>query len=107
MGYHIRQLASLSNIQRQRRLENSDFRNARVFGGTNIAQYRAVLNRLDHVRIRRHLALCSEFELMLRQHKSALHHHIIQLWLYSLFFPSWKLETRDRRLFTVDHQRFG
>ena len=107
MGYQLRQLATLSDIQRQRRLDNSDFRNARVFGSTNIAQYRAVLNRLDHVRIRRQLVLCSEFEIMLRQHKQAIHHHIIQLWLYSLFFPSWKMETRDKRLFTVDHQRFG
>ena len=58
--------------------------------------------------IQRHIAVCSEFEMMLRQHKPAMHHHIIQLWLYSLFFPSLALpiQNRDRRLFNVSHHRF-
>ena len=106
MSYQIRQLASLSVIQRTRSLQKNDFRNARVFGNSTIEQYRLALKRMDSTKIQRHLILCSEFEMMLRQHKSSLHHHIIQLWLYSLFFASWKLK-KEGKLFTVDHQRFG
>lgn len=107
MGYQIRQLATLSNVQRRHRLQSSDFRNAQVYGSRNIDQYRAALSSLDTAAIRRHVLLCGEFEMMLRRHKSAFHHHIIQLWLYALFFPSWKVRAQGTRPFGVDHQRFS
>ncbi len=86
MIYHIRQLATLGNVRDQRNLQSSDFRNARVFGPHNAALYRSALNRLSTGAIQSHVLICSECEMMLRRHKSAIHRHILQLWLYNLFF---------------------
>ncbi len=108
MGFQLRQLASLSAIRDQRPVQNSDYVKLKIFGKINQRRYAELLPVLDSAAIRGHLASCGEFEMELRRQKSAMHSHIIQLWLYSLFYPvRGRLSGKtDRRLFTVNSDRF-
>jgi DNA polymerase-3 subunit delta len=106
--YQLRQLASLSAIRDRRPVQPGDYAALKIFGKRNQARYGMLLSRKDTRTIRRHIAACAEFEMQLRQAKTVMHGHIIQMWLYALFFPlrGTLSGRKDRRLFTVNPNRF-
>jgi DNA polymerase-3 subunit delta len=109
MGYQLRQLASLSAIRDQRPVQAADYTALRLFGKTIQGRYARLLSVLDTATIRRHVSSAAEFEMQLRQARGAMHGHIIQLWLYSLFFPlrGSLAGRRDTRMFSVTPNRFS
>ncbi|AHC16629.1 DNA polymerase III subunit delta [Salinispira pacifica] len=107
-SYLVRNLAGLQAISSERRLEPADFTGRRILGKRNQNLYRNLLSRLDEATVLSHIRSCNEFEMALREQKSNLHHHLIQLWLYSLFHPvkNFFRSPRAKGMFGVDHQRF-
>lgn len=107
-SYLVRNLASLQALSLQRRLEPGDFAQRRILGKRNQNLYRNLLSRLDETTVLSHVRSCNEFEMALREQKSNMHHHLIQLWLYTLFHPVKKFFRTQAAvgMFSVAHQRF-